>query len=152
MEADRLRLLLLAVFVLGSLGTTTELLLLEHFETWRQWLPLALLGFGIVAAAGLALRPARAAVLGLRGLAIAFVLSGALGVWFHLEANVEFEREIDAAIGGTELAWESLTGALPALAPGSMVLLGLIALVITAGHPACENSWNRTTSSRGETE
>lgn len=151
MEADRLRRWLLAVFVLGGLGTTAELFLLEHFETWRQWLPLALLGLGVVVAAVLALRPGRAAVLVLRGLGGAFLLSGGLGVYFHLVANVEFEREIDAAIGGTELVWESLTGALPALAPGSMVLLGLIALVLTAGHPAVQSRNDSYDTNRKET-
>ena len=50
MNTDRLRGLLLGVFVLGLLGTSFELLLLEHFETWQQWLPLALLGLGLLAA------------------------------------------------------------------------------------------------------
>jgi len=146
MEADRLRRWLLAVFVLGLSGTAAELLLLEHYETWRQWLPLALIGLGLVAAAALARRRGPFSVLGLRVLALAFLLSGALGVYYHLAANVEFEREIDAAIGGTELVWESLTGALPALAPGSMVLLGLIALVLTAGHPAEETDRHERTT------
>lgn len=34
--------------------------------------------------------------------------------------------------------WDVLTGAMPALAPGSMALLGLIGFVITAGHPALQ--------------
>lgn len=140
MTADtrRIRRLLLAVFAFGIMGTGAELVLLEHYESWQQWLPLALLALGLGAAAAVHRRAGRGSLLALRGIAAAFLLSGALGIYFHLEANVEFERELNPAAGGPELLWEALTGAMPALAPGSMALLGLIGLVITAGHPALQ--------------
>lgn len=136
MNTDRLRRLLHGVFVLGLLGTSAELLLLEHFETWQQWLPLALLGLGLLAAVRVGTSPGRRSLAGLRGVAIAFILSGFLGIYFHMKSNFEFERELDSSVHGFRLVGEALTGALPALAPGAMVLLGLIGLVITAGHPA----------------
>lgn len=135
----RIRRLLLAVFVLGLFGTGAELVLLEHYETWEQWLPLALLVLGLGAAGAVHRWPARGTVFAMRGVAAALLISGALGVYFHLEANFEFERELDATLSGGELVWEMLTGAMPALAPGSMALLGLIGLVITAGHPALQS-------------
>lgn len=134
----RLRRLLLAIFALGILGTGAELVLLEHYESWQQWLPLAVLAIGLAGTAAVHHRPGRGSVLALRVIATAFLLSGALGIYFHIEANVEFERELDATVGGSELVREALTGAMPALAPGSMALLGLIGLVITAGHPALQ--------------
>lgn len=133
-----MRRLLLAVFALGIMGTGAELVLLEHYESWQQWLPLALLALGLGAAAAVHRRPGRGSLLALRGIAAAFLLSAALGIYSHLEANVEFERELDPAAGGSELVWDALTGAMPALAPGSMALLGLIGFVITAGHPALQ--------------
>ncbi len=137
-DTGRMRRLLLLVLGVGMLGTGAELLLLEHYETWEQWLPLALLAIGLTGTAAVRRRPGRGAVLALRVIATAFLLSGALGIYFHIEANVEFERELDATVGGSELVWEALTGAMPALAPGSMALLGLIGFVITAGHPALQ--------------
>lgn len=138
MDTRRMRSLLIYVFALGLLGTGVELALLEHYESWQQWLPLALLVLGLGAVAAVRLRPCRRTLLLLRSIAAAFLISAALGIYFHLDANFEFERERDATLGGTELAWEMLTGAMPALAPGSMALLGLIGLVITAGHPALQ--------------
>jgi hypothetical protein len=41
-------------------------------------------------------------------------------------------------VAGFHLITESLTGAFPALAPGTMVLLGLLGLAVTTGHPALE--------------
>lgn len=136
MNTDRLRRLMLGILALGMLGTSAELLLLGHFETWRQWLPLGLLAFGAAAVVRVAARPTYWSVLGLRLVATAFLLSGLLGMYFHLASNFEFERELDASVRGAGLLWESLTGAFPALAPGAMSLLGLIGLAITAGHPA----------------
>lgn len=136
MNTDRLRRLLLGVFVLGLLGTSVELLLLGHFETWQQWLPLALLGLGLLAAVRVGRSPGRRSLVQLRGVASMFILAGFLGIYFHLRSNFEFERELDSSVRGFRLAWEALTGALPALAPGTMILLGLIGLVLTAGHPA----------------
>ena len=138
-DGQRMRRLLTLVLIVGMLGTGAELVLLEHYETWQQWLPLAVLLLGFAVAVAVQLRPRRGSVVALRGVSAAFLLSGALGIYFHLEANYEFERERDTALAGGELAWEMLTGAMPALAPGSMALLGLIGLVITAGHPALQS-------------
>ena len=138
-DTRRMRSLLLLVFGLGLVGTGAELILLEHYESWEQWLPLAVLALGLGAAAAVRARPGRGSVLTLRVVSAVFMLSAVLGIYFHLEANFEFERERDAALVGSELAWEMLTGAMPALAPGSMALLGLIGLVITAGHPALQS-------------
>ena len=65
-----------------------------------------------------------------------YVGSGALGMYFHLKANVEFELELHPTVRGMELVIESLTGAMPALAPGTMTQLGLLGLLITFRHPA----------------
>lgn len=59
-------------------------------------------------------------------LMVATALSGLYGIYLHLRANYEFELEMKPTLGGWELFTESLSGALPALAPASMIVLALI--------------------------
>jgi hypothetical protein len=49
---------------------------------------------------------------------------------------VVFELEMNPSAGGTQLVWESLSGAMPALAPGTLFQLGLVGLLYTYPHPA----------------
>ena len=53
-------------------------------------------------------------------------LSGVYGAFLHLKANYEFELEMKPGAKGWDLFLESLSGALPSLAPGSMIVLALI--------------------------
>ena len=76
-----------------------------------------------------------------------FVAAGILGVWLHYQSNVEFELEMNPAAAGWELIRESLSGAMPALAPGTMVYLGLIGLLYTWRHPIFSASRNRSDAS-----
>jgi hypothetical protein len=58
-------------------------------------------------------------------------------MYFHYIANVEFQREVDPSIGGTALFWKAMGAKTPpALAPGSMLQLGLIGLAYAYRHPA----------------
>lgn len=52
--------------------------------------------------------------------------SGLLGVYFHMKANFEFESELRPKLSFTQHLLDSFSGALPALAPGSMVVFALI--------------------------
>ena len=57
----------------------------------------------------------------------AFVVSGALGLWLHHRANVEFERELAPDRAGVDLFWTAIRGASPpALAPATLIHLGLL--------------------------
>ncbi len=118
--------LLLLIFVVACVGVAAELLLLEHFEDWQQWVPLVLLGAGV----GTASWHARGRTVPARkALAVALALMGASGVVgqvLHFRGNMEFELEADPSIGWGRLMADSLMGATPALAPGTMVLLAAI--------------------------
>jgi hypothetical protein len=105
-------------------------------------MPLALLGAGVVAAAAVALRPARGVLLAFRALMAVYVVAGAVGAYLHLQGNAEFERESNPALTGPALLWESLRGATPALAPGSLAQLGLVGLALAYGHPALRRTQN----------
>jgi len=127
--------LLFAILGLGIAGLGAELLLLEHFEEWRQWLPLALLGVAALLWALHVWRRAASTVIALRVAMAAHVLVGALGVWFHYQGNTEFELEMYPTMAGWELFVESMMGATPALAPGALVQLGLLGLAWSFRHP-----------------
>lgn len=53
-------------------------------------------------------------------------LSGIYGGYLHLSSNFEFEIEMTPTASNWELLIESLSGALPTLAPLSMIVLALI--------------------------
>jgi hypothetical protein len=130
-----LRHFLLAAFAAGSAGTGIELLLLEHFEEWRQLLPLAAIGAAIVVLAWHAVDRGPLSVRVLQGLMLIFALIGLLGLVFHYRGNAEFELEMYPSLAGFELVAKALTGATPALAPGAMILLALVGLGYTFNHP-----------------
>ena len=126
---------IMLIFVLGSVGLGAELLLLGHFEEWRQLVPLVLLGCGLVlSAARLIFRGAILLRL-FRLTMLTFVAGGLLGCWFHLSANLEFELELYPTQAGLELLSGALAGAFPALAPGALLQLGLAGLLYTYRHP-----------------
>lgn len=135
-EAGPIRRLLLAVMLLGMGGLIAELVLLEHTESAWQWVPLVLLGAGLVLGAALGMAPGRAVLRAFQALMAAYVVAGAVGFWLHYSGNVEFERESDPSLGGMALVWSALEGATPALAPGALAQLGLLGLVLAYRHPA----------------
>ena len=127
---------LLAVIIFGSFGALAELLLIGHTEGWWQLLPLALLGGVIVAATATWLASRRTALVVLRVLMWACVLTGLAGQWLHYSGNAEFEREMYPNLTGAELFRESMSGATPVLAPGTMTVIGLLGLVFAWRHPS----------------
>ena len=135
-----LRRIVLAILTLGILGTGFELVLLEHTEDNWQWVPLLLLAAAFPTAIWLLLSPGPVIVRGFQVLMGLFVLSGFVGQWLHFSGNMEFELEMYPSREGLELVWEALGGAYPALAPGTMTLLGLLGLVACLRHPALDTS------------
>ncbi len=129
------RVLVLGVFLFTLIGTGAELILLEHTEDIWMWIPLALMGLGIVNLGIFAYTKSPVTLRFFRSLMVLFIISGLLGIGLHFKGNAEFEKEMYPAIGGFELIWESLKGATPALAPGTMIQLGLLGLIYTFKHP-----------------
>jgi hypothetical protein len=137
---DRVRAALLALFVFGAVGTGAELLLLEHTEKLAQWVPLAAIATSLAVLAAHALARHRFTVRAFQGLMVLFLAAGGVGVVLHYRGNAEFERERDPGIEGADLFRHAITGATPALAPGTMVLLGSIGLLYAYRHPALSRS------------
>lgn len=132
-----LRVAMLGLFLLGVVGTLAELLLLAHDEDAIQLIPVVLAGAGIVIAIWNVIAPGAASVRTLQVLAVLFIAAGLAGVFYHYDANVEFQRELEPTLQGSALLWKVLQAkAPPALSPGLMVQLGLLALAFTFRHPA----------------
>ena len=127
---------LLYILLFGAVGLLAELYLLGHYEDRKQWIPLALLAVGTLLGGWLAARPSAVAVRAFRIVVAAFLPAGLLGVYFHFQSNVEFERELHPTSNGLELVAESLGGAMPTLAPGAMILLGMLGILVALQHPA----------------
>lgn len=133
---EKTRSWLLGVLTLALIGMGTELAFIGHVEEWTQVIPVALIGMGLIAALALWVKPGAPAVQLFRVVSGLFIVAGALGIYLHYRGNAEFELEMRPTMAGLELLWNSLTGATPALAPGSMIPIGLIGLITTYRHPA----------------
>jgi hypothetical protein len=119
---------LLLTLIAGVAGMAIELLFIGHLEDTMQRVPVALLPAGLAALLWQLARPGTASVAAVRVLMTLFIASGLLGVGLHYRGNHEFEREMYPSMAGFELVRETLTGATPVLAPGSMAILGLVGL------------------------
>jgi len=126
---------LLMLFLIGVVGTTTELFLLEHTENVWQWTPLILMGISLLILGWWGLGRSAMALRIFRGTMVLFVLGGCLGLFLHYDGNVEFELEMYPSLSGFKLFLEAIQGATPALAPGTMIGLGLLGIVYTYRHP-----------------
>lgn len=121
---------LLAIWVFGLLGVATELVLLEHYEDLKQLIPFVVIAIGLLVGGWIAMRPGPTSARAFAVVIALFAISGLIGLILHYRGNAEFERERDPAIRGPTLVWESLTGATPALAPGTMVLFAFIGYAV----------------------
>ena len=134
---DAARRILLGILVLGVIGISAELLLLSHTEHWNQWIPLVLNDLTIAMCVVVAFKPTTGTIRLFQLIMLLMIISGGVGMYLHLQANMEFQREMDATLSGWALLKKSVVAkAPPALAPGAMTQLGLIGLAYTFRHPA----------------
>lgn len=127
---------ILALLAFGCVGLLGELVLLEHYEDAPQWIPLGLLTVTAVTILWHWLQGRRSSLRALQVVSLLLVLAGAAGVFFHLEGNIEFERELNPGSGGLDFWMEVLRGATPTLAPGTLIQFGLLGLLYGYRHPA----------------
>lgn len=121
-----LKRVLLAAFVFMTVGTVLELYLLDHYEGAQQLIPILCIGMSILTMLLLFFRRTNMTMKLFISVLVLTALSGVYGAFLHLRANYEFEQEMKPTAGGWDLFVESLSGALPALAPFSMIVLALI--------------------------
>jgi len=106
-----------------------ELFLVGHYEDTWQFAPLGLLALVIVVTGAYLWRPSEALRRVVAGVMWICIICGLAGNWLHYRGNAEFEREMYPDRAGFELVRESLSGATPVLAPGTMTVIGLFGLV-----------------------
>lgn len=128
-SAPAIRRALLTLFAAGALGTGVELILLGHTEVPWQWVPVVLTLASPLVAGWYGLSRRTISRRALQATMILFVLSGPVGLLLHYRGNVEFALEMEPNARGLALVREALTGATPALAPGTMMLLGAMGLI-----------------------
>jgi hypothetical protein len=136
-----LRRLLLGLLAFGLVGTATDLILIGHDEDAWQVIPLAAIAMALVVTALLAFTsPAagRAAmtVRLFRAVMLLLIVTGGVGAVLHYRANMEFKLEMDPSLSGLALFTSVVRAkAPPAMAPATMVLLGLLGLAAAYRRP-----------------
>ena len=137
---------MLALLLTGVLGAGAELLLLAHTEGAWQLVPDILLGLALLVGGWHGLTGSASSLRALRLLMAVFVVVGLAGLVLHYRGNVEWELERTPEIGGLALFREAVMGATPTLAPGTMILLGLLGLLYGYHHPALTQKHPEDTS------
>ncbi len=131
---------MLAVLLLGCVGLIGELVLLEHYSELTQIPPLALCAAMALAVLAHWIGGGAKTVRAIQTVALLMVVSGAVGVFFHGEENLEHAREeaeeYGEAAAGREFWTNVVKGEAPMLAPGTMIQFGLLALLFAYKHPA----------------
>src|SRR5688572_31679442 len=116
-----IRRLLLGLIAFGMGGTGVELLLLGHFESVYQLIPLGLIAISLLVIAWHHSDQGPSSIRVLRTVMMACIVAGVIGIGLHFWSNVEFEIEMYPNIEGMDLFKRAISGAMPALAPGSMI-------------------------------
>jgi hypothetical protein len=127
---------LLALLVFGCVGLLGELIILEHYEELNQYAPLVLLSLTLVTVIWHWISGGRPSLRTLQVVSLFLIVSGAVGVYFHLTGNIEATKEFEPDLAGLPFWVDVIRGAAPSLAPGTMVQFGLLGLLYAYRHPA----------------
>jgi hypothetical protein len=135
-ELTTLRTIVLVTTVLALIGTGFELIFLGHIEGWAQLIPLVLIVLALLALCCYAVVRTGWCIRTFQVVMGLFLIAGIVGIVLHARSNIEFARELYPNIEPLELLRRTAAGAIPALAPGAMMQIGLMGLAYTFSHPA----------------
>jgi hypothetical protein len=124
------------VLVFGCVGLIGELVLLEHYTEINQLPPLVLSALTLVAILWHWQSGNRTSLRFLQVIALLLVVAGAVGVFLHMDSNIEFERELEPDLVGMPFWLNVIRGATPMLAPGTLIQFGLLGLLYAYRRPA----------------
>src|SRR4030095_17067865 len=85
-----IRIALFSILLIGMLGSGIELILLSHYEDWRQWLPVILILLGLSVSGWHAVRSTALSVRLLQALFICFMSRGFARLYFHYKGGSQF--------------------------------------------------------------
>ena len=132
-----LRHLMLALFGFGLLGTALDLVLLGHYESGGQIIPLALLGATFAVTIWHLVQRGAASLRAFQGTMVLMALVSLLGIYLHFRSNREFQVDIYPDLAGWPLFLKVVKAhAPPAMAPGALLQLALLGFLYTFRHPA----------------
>ena len=117
---------ILVAILLMTTGMLLELYLLDHYEDRYQLIPLLVIAIALVMTVVLNFRASKMIQQLFKLVLVLISLSGIYGVFLHLQANFEFEQEIHPTASTWSLFSEIISGAFPALAPLSLIVLALM--------------------------
>ena len=107
-------------------GTLIELYLINHYEDILQLIPILIIIIALINLFFLFFRVSKTSKKLFKFILVLVSFVGLFGFILHLKANYEFEQEMRPSSNWTDLFVESLSGALPVIAPLSMIILSLI--------------------------
>lgn len=146
-----LRRIVFIILGITLVGTASELVLLAHWESPIQWIPLVGYSLGLITWAAVGVKTGHLTLRAFQVVMAGFVIAGAAGVFFHFRGNVAFARETYPDMTGLAFLKEVITGATPMLAPGTMAQLGLLGLAFTYRHPGLRAGANGPTLDKAAT-
>jgi hypothetical protein len=132
----RFRLMLCVLAITTFVITPAELILLGHTHSAIQWVPFVASFFGLVACGWVLADPGPTRIRAARLLSGPIILSGFLGAFMHLRANLLLEMEIRPNSPLVEAIGPALQGSAAFLAPGILILGALLVMGATYRHPA----------------
>jgi hypothetical protein len=128
-HVELLRRWVLALLVIGLVGTVTELVLLSHYEQPMQLVPVVLIVLALAVVVWHVKRHDAASLHALQVVMALFVLAGFVGVVAHFHGSAEFQIDLNPEMSTWELIEKVMRAkAPPVLAPGMMLQFGLLGL------------------------
>ena len=128
---ERVRTFLHAMTLLLFLGTIGELIAVKHYGEATKLVPFARCVLGCVALAAAWLRPGRCVFLAIRAFMVVTMFGSLLGVYEHIQGNLETSREIHKHLATTARIKAALSGADPIAAPGTLAVAALLLIAAT---------------------
>ena len=125
----------MALAGLAALVTVLELVFAQHYQEPVMFIPFGLVALTLLALTTVALRPTTRFLRLFQGVMALLFVGSVLGVFFHLQGNLEVVQEVNPDLSGFALVWKVLTGAAPAFAPALLAFVGLLGLLFTYRHP-----------------
>ncbi|MFT6136572.1 MAG: hypothetical protein ACJAZM_003077 [Cyclobacteriaceae bacterium] len=118
------------LLLINVIGVAAELYLIDHIESVQQWIPMVVLFAVLTSTVLINLNRSRAAQQVFLISMGAAVCSGIVGIYFHLIGNLEFVMELYPSATKEVLFLKTVKGATPVLAPGAMVGIGLLGIIL----------------------